>query len=184
MSAYALTVESGTPLGRDVAAGRRAAPDDDDQAEKYEVADDVLTAAGLEWYEISNWARPGDECRHNLLYWDGGDYLAIGCAAHGKTGPRRWWNLRTPERYIDAVRAGRSPEAGDETLEPAGRAAEALAPRAADAVRGGGRRRRRRPARGRRATRGWWRSRARRVRLTRRGRLVANEVTVRLQGDA
>ncbi len=183
VSAYALTVESGTPLGRDVAAGRRAAPDDDDQAEKYEVADDVLTAAGLEWYEISNWARPGDECRHNLLYWDGDDYLAIGCAAHGKTGPRRWWNLRTPERYIDAVRAGRSPEAGGETLEPAGRAAEALAlglrTRSgveADAV----------DADQLAVVRdaGLVEVTGSRVRLTRRGRLVANEVTVRLQGDA
>ena len=63
----------------------RAAPDDDDQATKYELADDRLGAAGLEWYEISNWARPGDECRHNLLYWAGGEYAGIGCAAHGHT---------------------------------------------------------------------------------------------------
>ena len=69
--------------GKAVAAGERAAPDDDDQATKYELADDRLTAAGLSWYEVSNWARPGDECRHNLLYWQGGDYAAIGCAAHG-----------------------------------------------------------------------------------------------------
>ena len=80
MSAYALTVEPGTPLGKAVAAGERAAPDDDDQATKYELADDRLAAAGLPWYEISNWARPGEECRHNLLYWQGGDYVAIGCA--------------------------------------------------------------------------------------------------------
>ncbi len=181
VSAYALTVESGTPLGQDIAAGRRAAPDDDDQAEKYEVADDVLTAAGLEWYEISNWARPGEECRHNLVYWEGDDYLAIGCAAHGKTGPRRWWNVRTPERYIDAVRAGRSPEAGDETLDPAGRAVEALGlalrtrsgvvAEAVDAdqlavVRAAG----------------LVEVTGSRVRLTRRGRLIANEVTIRLQG--
>ena len=86
MSAYALTVEPGTPMGKDVAAGQRAAPDDDDQATKYELADDRLTAAGLPWYEVSNWARPGDECRHNLIYWHGGDYTAIGCAAHGYTG--------------------------------------------------------------------------------------------------
>ena len=83
VSAYALTVEPGTPLGTAVAAGDRAAPDDDDQATKYELADDRLAAAGLAWYEVSNWARPGEECRHNLLYWQGGDYAAIGCAAHG-----------------------------------------------------------------------------------------------------
>src|SRR4051794_8781202 len=88
VSAYALTVEAGTPLGQAVAAGAQPAPDDDDQADKYVIADDTLTAAGFAWYEISNWARPGEECRHNLLYWEGGDYLAIGCAAHGKTGPR------------------------------------------------------------------------------------------------
>jgi oxygen-independent coproporphyrinogen-3 oxidase len=124
VSAYALTVEAGTPLGKAVVAGERAAPDDDDQAVKYELADDRLTAAGLPWYEISNWARPGEECRHNLLYWQGGDYVAIGCAAHGSTGGRRCWNVRTPERYVEAVTTGRSAEAGDETLTPTARIAE------------------------------------------------------------
>jgi oxygen-independent coproporphyrinogen-3 oxidase len=131
VSAYGLTVEAGTPLGKAVAAGERAAPDDDDQAEKYEVADDRLTAAGRPWYEISNWALPGEECRHNVLYWEQGDYAAIGCAAHGHTAhpdgtARRFWNLRTPERYVDAVRAGSSPEAGEERLGTAVRVAEAL----------------------------------------------------------
>jgi oxygen-independent coproporphyrinogen-3 oxidase len=126
VSAYALTVEPGTPLGRAVAAGRRPGPDDDDQALKYELADDRLAAAGLAWYEISNWARPGDECRHNLLYWEGGDYAAIGCAAHGHTAGRRWWNVRTPERYVAAVRAGTSTEAGSETLDAAARRAETM----------------------------------------------------------
>ncbi len=119
VSAYALTVEPGTPLGRDVAAGGRDAPDDDDQAEKYEIADDTLRAGGYEWYEISNWARPGGECRHNLLYWAQGDYLAIGAAAHGHTRGRRHWNLRTPERYIAAIGSGSSPEGGHEDLDRA-----------------------------------------------------------------
>jgi oxygen-independent coproporphyrinogen-3 oxidase len=132
VSAYALTVEPATPLGKRVAAGVSRAPDDDDQADKYAIADDRLAAAGLEWYEISNWARPGQECRHNLLYWTGGDYLAIGCAAHGCTGGRRWWTVRTPERYIETVAAGAeagtaSTEAGSETLTPAARAEEAFA---------------------------------------------------------
>jgi putative oxygen-independent coproporphyrinogen III oxidase len=126
VSAYALTVEPGTPLGMAVVAGTRAAPDDDDQALKYELADDVLSAAGLAWYEISNWARAGEECRHNLLYWHGHDYAAIGCAAHGHERGRRWWNVRTPERYIAAIAAGASAEAGDETLDPDARAAECL----------------------------------------------------------
>jgi len=131
VSAYALTIEPGTPLGKAVAAGARAAPDDDDQAAKYELADEVLTAAGLPWYEVSNWARSGEECRHNLLYWRGGDYAAIGCAAHGHAqradgGARRWWNVRTPERYIGAIAAGALPEAGDESLDADARATERL----------------------------------------------------------
>ena len=131
ISAYALTVETGTPLGQAVAAGARAAPDDDDQALKYEIADDRFAAAGLHWYEVSNWAHPGDECRHNLLYWQEGDYAAIGCAAHGHTtletgAGRRWWNVRTPERYLAAIAAGESPEAGSETLDAAARADEEL----------------------------------------------------------
>jgi oxygen-independent coproporphyrinogen-3 oxidase len=131
VSAYALTVEPGTPLGRGVAAGVRAAPDDDDQAAKYELADDRLAEAGLEWYEISNWAVPGDECRHNLLYWGQGEYAGVGCAAHGHTvepdgGARRWWNLRTPERYMGAVAAGVGTEAGGERLDPAAREGERL----------------------------------------------------------
>jgi oxygen-independent coproporphyrinogen-3 oxidase len=132
VSAYALTVEPGTPLGRAVAAGERRGPDDDDQAEKYELADDRLQAAGFEWYEISNWARPGDACRHNLLYWEQGPYAGIGCAAHGHTvdrdgSARRWWNVRTPERYVAVVDAGGSPEAGHEVLDPAARVGERLA---------------------------------------------------------
>jgi oxygen-independent coproporphyrinogen-3 oxidase len=132
VSAYALTVEPGTPLGAAVAAGTRAAPDDDDQAAKYEIADDRLAAAGLEWYEISNWSRPGEECRHNLLYWQGGEYAGIGCAAHGHTRDRRtgesrrWWNVRTPERYVAGVRAGGSVEAAFEVLDADAAATERL----------------------------------------------------------
>jgi putative oxygen-independent coproporphyrinogen III oxidase len=132
VSAYALTVEPGTPLGKAVAAGTRAAPDDDRQAAAYEEADDRLAAAGLEWYEISNWSRPGEECRHNLLYWEGGEYAAIGCAAHGHTRDRiartsrRWWNVRTPERYLAAVAAGESTEGGEEVLDATASEAERL----------------------------------------------------------
>ncbi|HZQ84998.1 MAG TPA: radical SAM family heme chaperone HemW [Acidimicrobiales bacterium] len=122
VSAYALTVEPGTPLAADPARH----PDDDDQADKYLRADEVLAAAGLRNYEISNWARPGHECRHNLLYWSQGDYRGIGCAAHSHAGGRRWWNVRTPERYIAAIREGRSPVAADETLDDAARALERL----------------------------------------------------------
>jgi oxygen-independent coproporphyrinogen-3 oxidase len=127
VSAYALTVEPGTPL-----AGERGRhPDDDDQAEKYLLADQVLSGAGLAWYEISNWARPGARCAHNLLYWAQGEYLGLGCAAHSHLvfpdgTARRWWNVRTPERYCRLVEEQSATEAAGETLSPGERAAEAL----------------------------------------------------------
>ncbi|MGH8985777.1 MAG: radical SAM family heme chaperone HemW [Acidimicrobiia bacterium] len=126
ISAYALTVEPATPLGRRVAAGAQPAPDDDDQADKYVLADELLAEAGLGWYEVSNWARPGHECRHNLLYWEQADYVAIGCAAHGHVDGRRWWNVRTPERYVERITRGAAPEAGAEELDMATRAEEGL----------------------------------------------------------
>ena len=122
MSAYALTVEAGTPLALDPARH----PDDDDQADKYLAATERLGAAGLGWYEISNWSRPGHECRHNLLYWTMGEYQGIGCASHSHRAGRRFWNLRTPDRYIDAVASGATVEAADERLDRDGRALEAL----------------------------------------------------------
>ncbi|MEO7428476.1 MAG: radical SAM family heme chaperone HemW [Acidimicrobiales bacterium] len=122
ISAYALTVEAGTPL----AADPDRHPDDDDQADKYLAAVERLGAAGLASYEISNWARPGHECRHNLLYWTMGAYQGIGCAAHSHREGRRFWNLRTPDRYLEAVGAGTSVEAADERLDDEGRALEAL----------------------------------------------------------
>ncbi|HET6772896.1 MAG TPA: radical SAM family heme chaperone HemW [Acidimicrobiales bacterium] len=122
VSAYGLTVEPGTPLADD--PDRH--PDDDDQAEKYLMAAADLERAGLAWYEISNWARPGHECRHNQLYWSMGEYQAFGCAGHSHRSGRRFWNVRTPERYIDAVAAGRSPEAAGERLDGEARRLEAL----------------------------------------------------------
>ena len=122
VSAYSLTVEPGTPLAAD--ANRH--PDDDDQATKYLRTVERLGEAGYDWYEVSNWARPGHECRHNLLYWDAGDYLGFGCAAHSHVQGRRWWNLRTPDRYIDAVERAESTEAAGETLDDETRRVEAL----------------------------------------------------------
>jgi oxygen-independent coproporphyrinogen-3 oxidase len=178
VSAYALTVEAGTPLFDQP----ERHPDDDDLADKYEMADDALSAVGLDNYEVSNWARPGHECRHNVLYWEQGDYLGFGSAAHSHRAGRRFWNLRTPERYIAAVESGESTEAAGETLDDDTRRLEGLqlalrmrdgVPAAAldiaaldmeglddlvdvDAESG-------------------------RVRLTRRGRLLANEVSLRLR---
>lgn len=122
ISAYGLTVEPGTPL----AADPDRYPDDDDQADKYLLTEERLAAAGLRWYEVSNWARPGHECRHNGLYWQAGEYLGFGCAAHSHRAGRRWWNLRTPERYLDAVEAGQPTEAAGEDLDEGTRRLEAL----------------------------------------------------------
>jgi oxygen-independent coproporphyrinogen-3 oxidase len=126
VSAYALVVEEGTRLAAQVRRGELAAPDDDAMADRYLIADELLGAHGLRWYEISNWAEPGHECRHNLLYWQQGDYVGFGCAAHSHRKGRRWWNVRTPERYIDLVEAGRPAEAGFEELDVDQRAEEGL----------------------------------------------------------
>jgi putative oxygen-independent coproporphyrinogen III oxidase len=179
ISAYALTVEPATPLGQAVAAGSRPAPDDDQQADAYVAADEVLTAAGYDWYEVSNWARAGAACRHNLLYWTQGEYLGIGCAAHGHTDGRRWWNVRTPERYIAAITAGSLAEAGSEELSVDRRIEESfvLALRTRSGARVG-------PA-GRTALddladAGLLERAGDRVVLTRHGRLLASDVTARL----
>jgi len=116
VSAYALTVESSTPLGRQVAAGERPAPDGDRQAEMFDRACAVLGAAGYEHYEVSNWAKPGHECRHNLNYWRRGDYLGLGAGAHAHRGERRWWNVRPPEQYLETVARGERPIGGFEDL--------------------------------------------------------------------
>jgi putative oxygen-independent coproporphyrinogen III oxidase len=178
VSAYALTVEPGTPLARRIAGGEVTGPDDDDQAEKYLAADGALTAAGRPWYEISNWARPGRECRHNLLYWAQGEYLGIGCAAHGHTpAGRRWWNVRTPDRYIDLVTQGASAEAGHEILAgpPLEQEAAMLALRTRDGVPAG-------PAADGLVADGLAERRGPRIVLTPTGRLLANEATTRLLG--
>lgn len=122
VSAYGLTVEAGTPLAED--PDRH--PDDDVQADEYELADEMLTAAGLANYEVSNWARPGHESRHNLLYWHQADYRGFGCAAHSHRAGRRWWNVRTPDRYIDLIERGESVEAASEELDDATRRSEGL----------------------------------------------------------
>lgn len=122
VSAYALTVEAGTPL----AAAPDRHPDDDDLADKYLLAEAMFSRAGLANYEISNWARPGRECRHNQLYWQQGNYRGIGCAAHSHQDGRRWWNVRTPERYISLVEAGMPVVSAEDVLDEASRSREAL----------------------------------------------------------
>ncbi|MGH3945768.1 MAG: radical SAM family heme chaperone HemW [Pseudonocardiaceae bacterium] len=125
VSAYALVVEPGTALARRVARGELPAPDDDVLAERYEQLDGALTAAGLHWYEVSNWATsPQARCRHNLGYWTGGNWWGAGPGAHSHVGGVRWWNVKHPARYAVALAAGCSPAAGREVLSPAQRYTE------------------------------------------------------------
>ena len=113
VSAYALVVEEGTRLAGQVRRGEVPAPEDDDEADKYELADEVLAAAGFSWYEISNWARtPGDRCEHNLAYWRGGDWWGVGPGAHSHVGGVRWWNVKHPRAYAQRL-------LGEEVLSPA-----------------------------------------------------------------
>jgi coproporphyrinogen III oxidase-like Fe-S oxidoreductase len=115
MSCYALTVEPGTPLGRSVRAGATS-PDPDVQADRYERADRVLGSAGLERYEVSNWSRPGHECRYNLTVWAQGEYEAYGNGAHGFRNGRRFRNHRRLDAYIAKIEAGESPRSGQDTI--------------------------------------------------------------------
>jgi oxygen-independent coproporphyrinogen-3 oxidase len=125
VSAYALVVEHGTRLASRVRRGELPAPDDDDLADKYELADDVLATAGYGWYEVSNWARtPADACRHNLGYWNGDDWWGVGPGAHSHVGGVRWWNVRHPSAYAARLAAGESPAQAREVLDPRQRHAE------------------------------------------------------------
>jgi oxygen-independent coproporphyrinogen-3 oxidase len=135
VSAYALIVEDGTKLARQIRRGEVAQPDDDLAADMYELADAVLADAGYGWYEVSNWARgssgaqlvegaeshQGDgaehRSRHNLAYWQGHDWWGVGPGAHSHVGGVRWWNVKHPAAYADRIAAGQSPAAGRETLD-------------------------------------------------------------------
>jgi putative oxygen-independent coproporphyrinogen III oxidase len=118
ISAYALIVEDGTKLAAQIRRGEVPGIDDDDHAAKYELADGLISAAGLEWYEVSNWARtPEQACRHNLAYWRGDDWWGIGPGAHSHVGGVRWWNVKHPTAYASRLAGGASPAAGRETLD-------------------------------------------------------------------
>ena len=117
ISAYALVVEDGTALARRVRSGELAAPDDDVLARRYELLDEQLSQAGLDWYEVSNWSRPGGECRHNLGYWDGGQWWGAGPGAHSFVGQTRWWNVKHPNAYAQVLGDATLPVAGFEQLD-------------------------------------------------------------------
>lgn len=117
ISAYALTIEEGTAMGRRVRRGEISPTEDDVLAHRYELADGRLRAAGFDWYEVSNWSRPGGECRHNMGYWDGGEWWGAGPGAHGYVGSTRWWNIKHPNAYAQALSNGRLPVADFEQLD-------------------------------------------------------------------
>lgn len=117
VSAYALVVEDGTALARRVRRGELAPPDDDALARRYELLDARLSAAGFDWYEVSNWSRPGGECRHNIGYWSGGQWWGAGPGAHGFVGATRWWNVKHPTAYAQSLGTGTLPVADYEQLD-------------------------------------------------------------------
>lgn len=126
VSAYSLIVEDGTALARRVRRGEIARPDDDVLAQRYELLDTRLSAAGLHWYEVSNWSADGGECRHNLGYWRGGEWWGAGPGAHGFLGSTRWWNVKHPNAYAQALAENRLPIADFETLDANDRHVEDL----------------------------------------------------------
>ena len=117
LSAYSLIVEEGTALARRVKRGELPMPDEDDLADKYLLVDERVSKAGLEWYEVSNWARDeASRCRHNLLYWTGADWWGVGPGAHSHVGGVRWWNVKHPVAYADRIAAAASPAHAREVL--------------------------------------------------------------------
>jgi putative oxygen-independent coproporphyrinogen III oxidase len=118
VSAYALIVEDGTALARQIKRGEIAMTDDDDLADKYLLADEAFAGAGLGWYEVSNWASgPDQECRHNVLYWTGADWWGVGPGAHSHVGGVRWWNVKHPTAYAARLADGASPAYARELLD-------------------------------------------------------------------
>ncbi|MGH3489651.1 MAG: coproporphyrinogen-III oxidase family protein, partial [Actinopolymorphaceae bacterium] len=118
ISAYSLIIEEGTRMAGLIRRGALAAPDDDVLADRYLQADETLGRAGLSWYEVSNWSRTtADRCRHNLLYWTGGNWWGVGPGAHSHVGGVRWWNVKHPSTYAERLAAGVSPAHGREVLD-------------------------------------------------------------------
>ncbi len=127
ISAYALIVEDGTRMAARIRRGELPAPDDDVLADRYVIADEMLTAAGLSWYEVSNWAAgETSRCQHNLLYWTGADWWGVGPGAHSHVGGTRWWNVRHPAAYAQRIGTGTSPGQAREILTAAERRTEEI----------------------------------------------------------
>lgn len=118
ISAYSLIVEPGTKLARQIGSGELSQVDEDLQADKYELADELFSQAGYSWYEISNWSKtPELKSNHNLAYWSGQDWWGYGPGAHSHLGSVRWWNQKHPLSYANLLEKGISPAAGREQLD-------------------------------------------------------------------
>ena len=118
LSAYSLIVEPGTKLARQINSGELVDVDEDLQADKYELADKLLSEAGYSWYEISNWSKSEDlKSNHNLAYWSGQDWWGYGPGAHSHLGSVRWWNHKHPLSYANLLEKNTSPAAGREQLD-------------------------------------------------------------------
>jgi len=126
VSAYALIVEEGTKLASRIKRGEITMPDDDETADKYILADNKFRAAGMDWYELSNWSRPGSECKHNLFYWYGENWWGAGPGAHSHIDGHRWWNVKHPATYKEKILGGGDPTADSEELSPAEKEEERL----------------------------------------------------------
>ena len=126
VSAYALVIEEGTRMWGQVRRGELPMPEDDDEATKYEMADAALGQAGYEWYEISNWARPGAECRHNQAYWLDWDWWGAGPGAHSHLGDVRLWNTKHPVAWAGQISTGHLPVAGHEVIDAGSRELERI----------------------------------------------------------
>ena len=126
ISAYALIVESGTKLAAQIKRGDLTMPDDDLMADMYLLVDQVCQARGLSWYELSNWSKPGHECRHNIAYWENMNWWGLGPGAHSHIDGKRFWNVKHPTAYKQKLFAGESPIADNEELTPAQIAVESI----------------------------------------------------------
>jgi putative oxygen-independent coproporphyrinogen III oxidase len=127
ISAYSLIIEEGTRLAARIRRGDLPAPDDDVLADRYLIADERLAAAGLHWYEVSNWAADAQvQCRHNQLYWSGGDWWGVGPGAHSHIAGTRWWNVRHPAAYAERINANVSPGQAREILTDAEQVTERI----------------------------------------------------------
>lgn len=126
ISAYSLIVEDGTAMARKVRKGQLPPPNEDVYADRYGLIDTALRAQGFDWYEVSNWAKPGGECQHNLGYWLDGDWWGAGPGAHSHIASRRFFNVKHPSTYAQHLADGQLPIKEEELLDSTERHEESV----------------------------------------------------------